>query len=57
MNRLCGLVLLLTAPVTLSGCGLAAAPCRVASAGLKIVPVVGHAAAAPTDTCASAIDP
>jgi hypothetical protein len=40
----------------LSGCGLAAAPCRVTSAGLKIVPVVGHAAATPTDACASAID-
>ncbi|MFT4068740.1 DUF6726 family protein [Paraburkholderia sp.] len=41
----------------LAGCGLAAAPCRVASAGLKIVPVVGHVAAAPTDACADAIDP
>ncbi len=41
----------------LGGCGLAAAPCRVASAGLKIVPVVGHAAATPTDSCARAIDP
>jgi hypothetical protein len=41
----------------LSGCGLAAAPCRVASAGLKIVPLVGHAAATPTDACAAAIDP
>ncbi|GJH15351.1 hypothetical protein CBA19CS22_02435 [Caballeronia novacaledonica] len=41
----------------LSGCGLAAAPCRIASAGLKIVPVVGHVAAAPTDACAEVIDP
>jgi hypothetical protein len=41
----------------LTGCGLAAAPCRVASAGLKIVPLVGHAAALPTDACAEAIDP
>ncbi|WP_345891283.1 DUF6726 family protein [Burkholderia sp. Ax-1719] len=41
----------------LSGCGLAAAPCRVASAGLKIVPLVGHVAAAPTDACADVIDP
>jgi hypothetical protein len=41
----------------LAGCGLAAAPCRVASAGLKIVPVVGHVAAAPTDACAAVIDP
>ncbi|NKJ46600.1 hypothetical protein CIC12_07555 [Burkholderia sp. SG-MS1] len=41
----------------LAGCGLAAAPCRVASAGLKIVPLVGHVAAAPTDACAAVIDP
>ncbi|WP_454874879.1 DUF6726 family protein [Paraburkholderia xenovorans] len=41
----------------LTGCGLAAAPCRVASAGLKIVPLVGHVAAAPTDACADVIDP
>ncbi|RZF28108.1 MULTISPECIES: DUF6726 family protein [unclassified Paraburkholderia] len=41
----------------ISGCGLAAAPCRIASAGLKIVPVVGHVAAAPTDACAGVIDP
>jgi len=41
----------------LSGCGAVAAPCRVASAGLKIVPVVGHVAAAPTDACADVIDP
>ncbi|KGD44261.1 hypothetical protein DP44_5806 [Burkholderia pseudomallei] len=40
-----------------AGCGLAAAPCRVASAGLKIVPLVGHVAAAPTDACAGVIDP
>jgi hypothetical protein len=41
----------------LSGCGLVAAPCRVASAALKIVPLVGHAAATPTDACADTIDP
>ena len=40
-----------------SGCGLAAAPCRVGSAALKIVPLVGHAAAAPTDACGEVIDP
>jgi len=43
--------------LALSGCGLFAAPCRVGSAVIKIVPVVGHAAATPTDACASAIDP
>lgn len=40
-----------------SGCGVVAAPCRVASAGLKAVPLVGHVVAAPTDACADAIDP
>ena len=40
----------------LSGCGVAALPCRVSSAALKIVPVVGHPAAAPLDACADAID-
>lgn len=43
--------------LALAGCGAAAAPCRVGSAALKIVPLVGHAAAAPTDACAGAIDP
>lgn len=41
----------------LSGCGAVAAPCRVGSAALKIVPLVGHLAAAPTDGCAQVIDP
>ncbi|MEA3086737.1 MAG: hypothetical protein QOC89_4434 [Paraburkholderia sp.] len=50
-----GVTLALCAGMT--GCGLAAAPCRVASAGLKIVPLVGHVAAAPTDACADVIDP
>lgn len=44
-------------PVLLTGCGVLAAPCRVASAVIKIVPVVGHAAALPTDACAEVIDP
>jgi hypothetical protein len=41
----------------LAGCGAAAAPCRVGSAALKVVPLVGHVAAAPTDACAEVIDP
>ena len=41
----------------LAGCGLFAAPCRVGSAALKIVPVAGQVAAAPTDACADTIDP
>lgn len=40
----------------LSGCGLAAAPCRVGSAALRIIPIVGGLAAAPTDGCAAVID-
>lgn len=40
----------------LSGCGVVALPCRVASAALKVVPAVGHPAAAPFDACADAID-
>lgn len=50
-------MLAVTLCVLLSGCGLVAAPCRVGSAGLKIVPVVGQVAAAPTDACANTIDP
>ena len=41
----------------LSGCGVVAAPCRVASAVIDMVPLVGHAAATPTDACAAVIDP
>jgi hypothetical protein len=47
---------LLLATLGLAGCGAVAAPCRVASAGLDIIPLVGHVAAAPTDACAGAID-
>jgi len=50
-------LLLLLLPLVLSGCGLAAAPCRVATAGIDIVPVAGHPAATPTRACANAIDP
>ena len=50
-------IAMLLASAALSGCGVLAAPCRVASAGIKMVPVVGHVAAAPTDLCAAVIDP
>ena len=50
-------ILLLAGCLSLAGCGALAAPCRVASAVIKIVPVVGHAAALPTDACAAVIDP
>lgn len=48
---------ILTMLLLLEGCGAVAAPCRVGSAVLKIVPLVGHVAAVPTDTCAEIIDP
>ena len=48
---------MLAIAASLSGCGLAAAPCRLVSAVAKAIPVVGHQAAAPTDACAVAIDP
>ncbi|WP_175714590.1 DUF6726 family protein [Burkholderia ambifaria] len=57
IGRIGGLGAALALIASLTGCGLAAAPCRVASAGLKIVPLVGHVAAAPTDACADVIDP
>ncbi len=49
--------LLLAVTAGLGGCGAVAAPCRVGSAVLDIVPLVGHVAAAPTDACADVIDP
>lgn len=49
--------LVMATVLLLGGCGVAAAPCRVSSAVLKAVPLVGHAAATPTDACAEAIDP
>ena len=54
LSRLLAPILL---AASLSGCGLAAAPCRVISAVVKVIPVVGHEAAVPTDACAAALDP
>jgi len=51
------IILCLLMAALVSGCGIVAAPCRVGSAGLKMVPLVGHVAAAPTDACADVIDP
>jgi hypothetical protein len=50
-------IVLLLAILALAGCGAAAAPCRVGSAALKILPAIGHTLATPTDACAEAIDP
>ena len=51
------LLLVVLSLAGLSGCGVVAAPCRVTSAVVDMVPLVGHAAATPTDACANAIDP
>jgi len=50
-------IAMLLMAAALSGCGVVAAPCRVGSAVIKAVPLVGHVAAAPTDACADVIDP
>ena len=49
--------ILLLVALALGGCGVAAAPCRVSSGAIKMVRLVGHVAAAPTDACADVIDP
>ena len=49
-------LLVVSLSCTLAGCGVLAAPCRVTSAVIKMVPVIGHVAAAPTDACAAIID-
>ncbi len=49
-------LLLASLALPLDGCAVVAFPCRVASATLKIVPVVGHPAAIPFDACAAAVD-
>lgn len=51
------LIVLLAILAAVSGCGVVAAPCRVGSAALDMVPLIGHAAATPTDACAEVIDP
>jgi len=57
VRLLAGLTLSMSLALPLSRCGAVAFPCRVASSVIKIVPVVGHVAAAPTDACAEVIDP
>ena len=49
------IAVLLTLPV-LSGCGAIAAPCRVAEAGARAVPVVGGAVGAVFEACADVLD-
>jgi hypothetical protein len=56
MTRAATTVSLACLALPLGSCAVAAFPCRVASATLKIVPVVGHPAAVPFDACSDAID-
>ena len=48
--------LMLVTAAALAGCGVVAAPFRVTSAAVKIVPVAGDVVAAPLDVTADAID-
>jgi hypothetical protein len=54
--RMAAAIALACLALPLEGCAAAAFPCRIASATLKIVPLVGHPAAVPFDACAAAID-
>ena len=49
--------ILIAAGLVLGRCGVVAAPCRITSAAIDMVPIVGHAAATLTDACAEVIDP
>jgi hypothetical protein len=51
------LVIFVVFGLALQGRGLVAFPCRLGSAVVKIVPVVGHPVGKPLDACADAIDP
>ena len=49
-------ILILATAAGLSGCGVVAAPVRVTSAAVKVVPVAGDVVAAPLDVTADVID-
>jgi hypothetical protein len=55
-GRLLGVMLILAAAASLAGCGVVAAPVRVTSAAVKVVPVAGDVVAAPLDVTANTID-
>ena len=54
--RLMRVMLILAVAAGLAGCGIVAAPVRVTSAAVKIVPVAGDVVAAPLDVTADVID-
>jgi hypothetical protein len=56
LGRLLGVMLVLAAGAGLAGCGVVAAPVRVTSAAVKVVPVAGDVVAAPLDVTADTID-
>jgi len=43
-------------PVFLSGCAVAAAPCRITGAVVKIIPVIGDPVGGALDACGDIID-
>jgi len=53
---LLGAILILAAVASLTGCGVVAAPVRVTSAAVKVVPGAGDVVAAPLDVTADVID-
>lgn len=55
-GRLLGTILIFAAATGLAGCGVVAAPVRVTSAAVKVVPVAGDVVAAPLDVTADTID-
>jgi hypothetical protein len=55
-NRLLGVLLILALGAGLAGCGVVAAPVRVSSAAVKIVPAAGDVVAYPLDVTADTID-
>ena len=55
-HRLLGVMLILAAAASLAGCGVVAAPVRVTSAAVKVVPVAGDVVAKPLDVTADTID-
>lgn len=59
-SRLLGAMLILATGASLAaglaGCGVVAAPARVTSAAVKVVPVAGDVVAAPLDVTADVID-
>jgi hypothetical protein len=54
--RLMRVMLILAVAAGLAGCGVVAAPVRVTSAAVKVVPVAGDVVAKPLDVTADVID-